>query len=95
MSPRPIAWYYTAQFYLGSTRFEEAKAMYQLVIENLPRRFAPVHRELGLVYQGLKQPESAIAVYQKYLEIAPPDAKDRRDIEFQIERLRRNASANK
>lgn len=95
ISPRPVAWYYAGQFYLGATRFEEAKAMYQLVIDNVPQRFGPVHVELGLVYQGLNQPEKAIAEYEKYLGIAPPDAKERKDIEAQIERLRRTSSTDK
>jgi tetratricopeptide (TPR) repeat protein len=51
ISPRPVAWYYTGQFYFDQGRFEEARAMFEQTLAKVPRWFAPIHLRLGLTYE--------------------------------------------
>lgn len=85
--PRPVAWFYTGQFYLDLSRFEEARAMFEQTKSNVPRWFAPVHAKLGQVYEGLGQKDQARAAYEKYLELARPDAQDRNAIKTRLAQL--------
>ena len=79
ISPRPVAWYYTGQFYLEQKRFEDARVMYERALEAVPSWFAPIHLKLGLVYEALGDASRAAAEYNKYLMLAP-DASDRDDV---------------
>jgi len=77
ISPRAVAWYYTGQFYFDQGRFEDARAMFEQTLEHVPRWFAPIHLRLGLTYEALADTSSAELEFEKYLELAPPDAPDR------------------
>ena len=77
ISPRAVAWYHTAQFYFDQGRFEDARAMYEKTLEQVPRWFAPVHLRLALTYEALKDVTRAEGEFEKYLVLAPPDAPDR------------------
>ena len=77
ISPRPVAWYHTGQFYFDQGRLEEARAMFERTLEHVPRWFAPIHLRLGLTYEAMKDTPRAEMEYEKYLELAPPEAPDR------------------
>ncbi len=86
--PRPTGWYHAGELYFSQARFEEARVMFEKVLSAAPSRFAPVHLKLGLTLEGLKDTPRAIMELQKYLELAPPDAKDRNDVRTHIDQLR-------
>lgn len=77
ISPRPVAWYHAGQFYFDQGRFEDARAMFEQTREQVPGWFAPIHLRLGLTYEALKDTSRAEMEYEKYLELAPPEAPDR------------------
>jgi protein O-mannosyl-transferase len=77
ISPRAVAWYHTGQFYFDQGRFEEARAMFEQTLEHVPHWFAPIHLRIGLTYEALTDISRAEMEFEKYLELAPPDAPDR------------------
>ena len=77
ISPRAVAWYYTGQFYFDQGRFEDARAMFEQTLTQVPRWFAPIHLRLGLTYEALKDPSRAEREFERYLELAPAEAPDR------------------
>ncbi len=77
ISPRAVAWYHTGQFYFDQGRYEDARAMFEQTLEHVPRWFAPIHLRLGLTYEALTDTSRAESEFEKYLELAPPDAPDR------------------
>lgn len=83
VSPRAAAWYYTGQFYIEQSRYDDARAMYQRALEELPGWFAPIHLKFGLVYEGLGDLARAEDEYNQYLLLAP-DAPDREDVKKHI-----------
>jgi tetratricopeptide (TPR) repeat protein len=83
VSPRAAAWYYTGQFYIEQSRFDDARAMYQRALEAVPGWFAPIHLKFGLVYEGLGDLSRAEGEYNQYLLLAP-DAPDRDDVKKHI-----------
>lgn len=85
--PRPVAWYYTGQYYFERGRYEDARVMLEQTERRIPRWFAPIHLQLGQVYEQLHQPVQARAAYEKYLEIAPADAKEREEVQRRLMRL--------
>ncbi len=85
--PRPVAWYYTGQYYFERGRYEEARVMLEQTERRIPRWFAPIHLQLGQVYEQLHQPVQARAAYERYLEIAPADAKEREEVQRRLLRL--------
>jgi tetratricopeptide (TPR) repeat protein len=93
LSPRPAAWHYTGLFYFDRKRFEDARVMFERVANHLPRWFAPVHIRLGQTYEGLNQPDSARAQYEKYLELAPAEMPDRKSVENRLRQMAGNAAA--
>jgi protein O-mannosyl-transferase len=88
ISPRPVAWFYTGQFYFDQGRFEEARSMFELTSSRLPRWFAPIHLRLALTYEALKDLSRAESEYEKYLELAPADAPDRDGVKKHLNDLR-------
>jgi tetratricopeptide (TPR) repeat protein len=88
ISPRPVAWYYTAGFYAEQGRFEDARALYEKTIAKVPRWFAPVHMRLGLTYEALKDTQRAESEYERFLELAPSDAPEREGIGRRLAGLR-------
>jgi tetratricopeptide (TPR) repeat protein len=87
MLPRPVAWYYAGQYYFERGRYEDARVMLERTERRVPRWFAPIHLQLGQVYEQLNQPAQARAAYQRYLEIAPDDAKEREEVQRRLMRL--------
>jgi beta-barrel assembly-enhancing protease len=49
--------------------------------------YPDVHRDLGLLYEAMSRPADARAHLQRYLDLAPADAKDRKDVEKELLRL--------
>jgi tetratricopeptide (TPR) repeat protein len=93
LSPRPVAWHYTGLFYFDRKHFGNARVMFEQVAGHLPRWFAPVHIRLGQTYEGLNLPDLARAEYEKYLELAPAEMPDRKNVESKLRQMDGNASA--
>ena len=91
ISPRPVAWYYTGQFYFDQSRFEDARVMFERTVAQLPRWFAPIHLRLGLTYEALKDTSRAEVEFEKYLELAPADAPDRDGVKKHLADMRGGA----
>jgi tetratricopeptide (TPR) repeat protein len=91
ISPRAVAWYYTGQFYFDQGRFEDARAMYEQTLGHVPRWFAPIHLRLGLTYEALEDMSRAEMEYEKYLELAPPEAPDREGVSKHLTALKGGA----
>jgi tetratricopeptide (TPR) repeat protein len=94
ISPRAAAWYYTGQFYFDHGRFDEALAMFQKTLAEVPGWFAPVHLKLGLTYEGLKDLSRAEAEFNKYLALAP-DAPDQDGVKKHIVAMKAGAAPDK
>jgi tetratricopeptide (TPR) repeat protein len=90
ISPRPVAWYYTGQFYFDQGRFDDALTLYQKTFAEVPGWFAPIHLKLGLTYEGLKDLPRAEAEFNKYLALAP-DAPDQENVRKHILAMKGNA----
>ncbi len=86
---RAVGWYYAGEYYFGQGRYEEARQMYERAMKHLPSRYAPIHRKIGLAWEGLRQADQARAEYEKYLQLASPDAADREDVQNRLSRLPR------
>jgi tetratricopeptide (TPR) repeat protein len=80
ISPRAVAWYHTGQFYFDQRRFEDARAMFEQTLGHVPRWFAPIHLKLGRTYESLMDTTRAEMEFEKYIELAPPDAPDREGV---------------
>jgi len=83
ISPRAVAWYYTGQFYFDQGRFDDALAMYQKTLAEVPGWFAPIHLKLGLTYEGLKDLSRAEVEFNEYLALAT-DAPDKEGVKKHI-----------
>jgi protein O-mannosyl-transferase len=94
ISPRAVAWYYTGQFYFDQGRFDDALAMYQKTVADVPGWFAPVHLKLGLTYEGLKDLSRAEVEFNEYLALAP-DAPDQDSVKKHITGMKGNAAPAK
>lgn len=88
LSPRPVAWYYTGQFYYDQNRPDESLKMYQMTAAQVPQWFSPIYIKLGLVYEKLEQKEQAIAEYEKFLSTAPPESPDIKNVQSHLAQLR-------
>lgn len=85
--PRTVIWYHMGQFYYEQNRFEEAQKMFEMVQSQVPRWFSPIHVKLGQTYESLNQIDRAIAEYQKFIEIAPPESQDIKSVQNHIRQL--------
>ncbi|MGA9769916.1 MAG: tetratricopeptide repeat protein [Blastocatellia bacterium] len=85
--PRPVVWYHLGEFYFDQRRVEEAQKMFEMVADRVPRWFSPIHIKLGQTYESLNQTDRAIAEYQKFLEIAPPESQDIKSVQNHIKQL--------
>jgi tetratricopeptide (TPR) repeat protein len=85
--PRPVARYHTGNFYFDQGRFEDARAMYERCLEELPRWFAPIHLKLGQVYERLGQPARAKVAYERYIEVTPATVEDRNEVMRRLQKL--------
>ena len=88
ISPRTVGWYYAGQFYTDQARFEEARAMYEQTLAQIPPWFAPIHMRLGLTYEALGDYSRAETEFEKYLELAPVDAPDRESVRKHLTTLK-------
>lgn len=93
IAPRPVAWYYTAGFYAEQGRFEDARVMYEKTVAHVPRWFAPVHMRLGLTYEALTDTHRAELEYERFLELASPEAPEREGIGKRLAELRGEAQS--
>jgi tetratricopeptide (TPR) repeat protein len=87
ISPRPVAWYHTGEFYLGEQRFEAAQTMFEMTAAQIPRWFSPIHIRLGQTYESLNQIDRARAEYEKFLELAPPESPDAKSVQNHLRQL--------
>jgi protein O-mannosyl-transferase len=85
--PRPVGWYYTGQFYYDQGRLEEARAMFELTSQKVPRWFAMIHLKLGQVYDRLGQTARARDEYERFLELTPPSAENRTEVMRRLQQL--------
>ena len=68
------------------TRLADAEAEFRLAIQADPK-YPEAHRELGrLLARGKKNAEAKVLL-RKYLELAPADAKDRKEVESEIRKI--------
>ena len=68
---RPAGSYYLAEFYFDQGRYQEAHDMYEMTLEQVPPRFAPIHLRLARVCDKLGDTARAKSEYKLYLELAP------------------------
>jgi tetratricopeptide (TPR) repeat protein len=78
--PRPTGYYYAGEFYSRERRWGEARVMYERAAELVPATYAPIYLRLGAVYEQLKERDLARAAYEKYLLVAPANAKERTEV---------------
>ena len=84
--PRPTGYYYAGDFYFRQRRYEEARAMYERAAEQVPATYAPIYLALGAVYEQLKERDLARGAYEKYLRVAPQNAKERAEVSRRLSR---------
>jgi len=86
----PVAHHYKGRILLATTETpdaaREALSEYLKAITLAPD-YADVHRDLGLLYEKMERPADARAHLQRYLELAPPAAKDRKNVEKELKKL--------
>ena len=82
--PRAVGWYYAGLMYFQFERYDQTLEMYREVIRHVPPNYAPIHLSIGAVYERLNRMDEALAEYNKYLDLAPPDAADRPLVEQKI-----------
>lgn len=71
MGMTPEAWYQLGKLYFDNGRYDEAKAFFELSLQNISPKSAPIHFDLGQVYDRLGQAERAQAEYKMYLKLDP------------------------
>ncbi len=62
------------------------------VVADQGHRFSDAYKRLGYLYRNLDEPRKALDRLEAYLELIPPDAKDRREVQREIKALRRTVS---
>ncbi|MFY9557858.1 MAG: tetratricopeptide repeat protein [Blastocatellia bacterium] len=87
ISPRAVAWYYSALNYQNQGRYQEALLMYQEVARHVPLKYAPIHLSIGAVYEKLQRLDDAREEYQKYLELTPQGVPDRKLVAEKLKQL--------
>lgn len=63
-------WFSVARDYFQKQQFDKAIENYKRTL-NYDNKFLPAYLEMALSYVALKQPDSALAVYQKVVELFP------------------------
>jgi predicted Zn-dependent protease len=87
----PVARHYSGRIVLATDEAPDApqKALSEyLRAVSVAPDYADVHRDLGLLYQKMGRPADARAHLERYLELAPAGAKDRKDVEKALEKVR-------
>jgi tetratricopeptide (TPR) repeat protein len=92
---RPVGWYYTGLNYFYQEQYEQALAMYEEVIRHVPPKYAPIHLSIGATYERLGRLDEARAEFEKYLELAPPDAPDKKTVRDRLKDMQRDSPAGK
>ncbi len=77
--PIPKSWYELADLYFERGRYQEALDLYEKTAAAANQKFAPIHLKLGRAYERLGRPDLAKAAYEKYLDLSPPTAEERRE----------------
>jgi protein O-mannosyl-transferase len=75
MGKTPEAWYRLGKLYSDNGRFDEALPLLLLTSQHVSRQSAPIHYDLGQVYDRLGQKALARAEYETYLELIPKGEK--------------------
>jgi predicted Zn-dependent protease len=86
-----VSWHYKGRIYLETIEDEEdarsrALAAYLKSI-SLDAGYADVHRDLGLLYAEMERGADARSHLQQYLNLAPGDAGDRKEVEKAIRKI--------
>jgi predicted Zn-dependent protease len=68
------------------TREADAEAQFRLAIQADPK-YPDAHRELGRLLASRKRNAEAKGELRKYLDLAPADAKDRKDVEKELRKI--------
>ncbi|HEU4390558.1 MAG TPA: tetratricopeptide repeat protein, partial [Blastocatellia bacterium] len=84
--PRPTGYYYAGEFYVRQQRYADARAMYEKAAELVPSTYAPIYLSLGAVYEQLRERDLARAAYERYLQVAPANAKERAEVNRRLSR---------
>jgi predicted Zn-dependent protease len=86
----PVAHHYTGRIILATDESSEASgravAEFLKAISIAPD-YPDVHRDLGLLYARIGRGADAAAHLGRYLEIAPPEAKDRKEVEKALRKI--------
>ncbi len=86
----PVAHHYTGLVILatdeGADAKERALAAFVKALSLAPD-YAEAHRDLGFLYASMSRPADARGHLQRYLDLAPADAKDRKDVEKALRKL--------
>ena len=86
----PVAHHYSGRILLLTDESADGRdrALQEyLKAVSLAPDYAEAHRDLGLLYADLGRRGDARAHLSRYLELAPPDAKDRKDVESVLRKM--------
>jgi len=86
----PVAHHYSGRIILATDESEDApqRALSEyLKSVSVAPEYPDVHRDLGRLYAKLNRPADARAHLRTYLELAPAEAKDRKDVEKELKKL--------
>lgn len=85
--PRPTGWYYFGFVYFNEGKYENAREMFEQARNRVPKGYAAIHLSLGRVYDRLGQPERAKEAYNRYLELAPANSRERDEVVRRLSQL--------
>jgi tetratricopeptide (TPR) repeat protein len=84
---RPVGWYHAGRFYFDQGRYQEARLMFELCRQEVPRWYAPIHMKLGQVYEQLGERALAREAYQEFLHLTPPGTENRNQVSQRLQQL--------
>lgn len=85
--PRAVGWYHAGRFYFDRGRLDEARVMFELAAQHVPETYPPIHLQLGRVYDLIGQKGQAKSEYEKFLNLAPPEAANRSEVMARLQNL--------
>jgi tetratricopeptide (TPR) repeat protein len=85
--PRAVGWYHAGRFYFDRGRLDEARDMFELAAQHVPETYPPIHLQLGRVYDLIGQKGQAKSEYEKFLNLAPPEAANRSEVMARLQNL--------
>jgi protein O-mannosyl-transferase len=84
---RANAHYNIGQYYLSQNKLEEALYYFEKTATLLPPRSALIHVTIGSIYEKLRQPDKAIAEYNRFLDYASASAAGREEVMRRLTQL--------